>query len=42
MCRKLYWNDLDPANMGETARKHYEKHDYHRMYVGEIVKVLAR
>ena len=42
LCRKLYWNDLDPDHMGETALKHYRNRDYHRMYVGEITKVLVK
>lgn len=42
VCRKLYWNDLDPAHMGETALQHYQKHDYHRMYIAEITKVLVK
>lgn len=41
ICRKRYWNDLDPANMDEVGLKHYDN-DYHRMYIGEIVKVLVK
>lgn len=42
VCKKLYWNDLDPANMDQTALHHYENHDYHRMYIAEITKVLVK
>ena len=42
VCRKLYWNDLDPSNMDPVGLAHYENRDYHRMYVGEIVKVLIK
>lgn len=42
VCRKLYWNDLDPAHMDEAGQEHYEAHDYHRMYIGEIVTVLGK
>lgn len=43
VCRKRYWNDLDPAHMDEeTKTQHYEARDYHRMYLGEITQVLRR
>ena len=42
VCRKLYWNDLDPANMDPAGLEHYDAHDYHRMYIGEIVSVLVK
>jgi flavin reductase (DIM6/NTAB) family NADH-FMN oxidoreductase RutF len=41
VCRKFYWQDLDPANMGPEALTHYENKDYHRMYIAEITQVLA-
>ncbi len=39
VCKKRYWSDLDPAHMDSEALEHYDN-DYHRMYIGEIVKVL--
>lgn len=42
VCRKRYWNDLDPVNMDQVGLEHYPAHDYHRMYIGEIVKVLVK
>ena len=39
VCKKRYWDDLDPAHMDSEALEHYDN-DYHRMYIGEIVKVL--
>ena len=42
VCRKRYWNDLDPAHMDEDALACYEAGDYHRMYIGEILQVLTR
>ena len=43
VCRKRYWNDLDPAHMDEaTKTQHYAARDYHRMYLGEITQVLRR
>lgn len=42
-CRKLYFQDLDPARfLDESIMKNYPKEDYHRMYVGEITRVLLR
>ena len=42
VCKKLYWNDLDTKNMDPTLLEHYESDKVHRMYVGEITKVLRR
>lgn len=39
VCKKVYYQDLDPAHfLDESICKHYENHDYHRMYIGEIVE----
>ena len=41
-CRKLYFHDLEPANfIDESIMKNYPKNDFHRMYVGEITRVLV-
>ena len=43
VCRKLYSQDLDPARFLDPAiGGNYKDGDYHRMYVGEITKVLLR
>ena len=42
VCRKRYWNDLDPARMDAEALTNYQAEDYHRMYLGEITQVLVR
>ena len=42
VCRKRYWNDLDPAHMDAEALTNYQAEDYHRMYLGEITQVLVR
>jgi len=44
VCRKLYRQDLDPACFMDPALPQavYAKRDYHRMYVGEVVRCLAR
>jgi len=42
-CRKLYYQDIDPANfIDPSIDKNYSLKDYHRMYVGEIVKCLQK
>jgi flavin reductase (DIM6/NTAB) family NADH-FMN oxidoreductase RutF len=41
-CRKLYFQDLDPANFcDEAIMKNYPQRDFHRMYIGEITRALA-
>ncbi|MCI8594460.1 MAG: flavin reductase family protein [Oscillospiraceae bacterium] len=44
VCRKLYWQDIDPAHFVDASidEKCYGTHDYHRMYIGEIVEVLKK
>lgn len=40
-CRKLYHQDIDPGRFLDPAiNGMYPQKDYHRMYVGEIVKCL--
>jgi flavin reductase (DIM6/NTAB) family NADH-FMN oxidoreductase RutF len=42
-CRKLYFQDIIPANFGDpNLERFYPEKDYHRMYVGEIIRCLAR
>lgn len=43
ICRKLYAQDLTPtAFCDPTLDSHYNANDYHRQYIGEIVRVLQR
>lgn len=43
VARKIYFQDLDPANfLDRDIAGCYPSSDYHRMYVGEIERVLAR
>lgn len=44
VCRKLYAQDLVPDCFVDPTigPRHYPQQDYHRMYVGEIVRCLAR
>jgi flavin reductase (DIM6/NTAB) family NADH-FMN oxidoreductase RutF len=41
-CRKTYFQDIDPANFVDpTIADNYPARDYHRMYVGQIVKCMV-
>ena len=44
ICRKLYFHDFDPSKFldAPAIEKNYHGHDYHRMFVGEIVGLKAR
>jgi flavin reductase (DIM6/NTAB) family NADH-FMN oxidoreductase RutF len=43
-CRKLYSDDLKGPkfHVPELAGKHYPSRDFHRFYMGEIIRVLQR
>jgi flavin reductase (DIM6/NTAB) family NADH-FMN oxidoreductase RutF len=43
-CRKLYAQDIDPARFVDQtiSPQTYPARDFHRMYVGEIVRCLAK
>ncbi len=42
-CRKLYWQDIDPANfLDPKIEEMYPQKDYHRVYLGEILHCLSR
>lgn len=43
ICKKLYYQDLVPEQfLASDIEKHYNGKDYHRMYVGEIIKTLKQ
>ena len=43
VCRKIYYHDLAPDHFLDAAiDEFYPLKDYHRMYVGEIVRCLRR
>ena len=44
VCRKLYADDLRPEKFTDQSLdgRWYPEHDYHRMYVGEVVQVLKK
>lgn len=42
-CRKIYFQDIDPRNFIEPGiENNYPLKDYHRLYVGEIIKVFNK
>jgi flavin reductase (DIM6/NTAB) family NADH-FMN oxidoreductase RutF len=42
-CRKLYFQDLDPHHFLDPGiNDNYPLKDYHRMYIGEIVRCLKK
>lgn len=42
ICKKVYTQDIDPALfIDPVIHDAYPKKDYHRMYVGEIIRCLA-
>ena len=42
-CRKIYVQDITPGNfLDQTINEYYPKKDYHRIYVGEIIRCLKR
>ena len=43
-CRKLYAQDLAEANFVDTAivDQAYAARDFHRMYVGEVVRIWGK
>ena len=41
-CRKIYWDDLDPANFVDPSiDNHYAQKDYHRIYFGQILAIFG-
>jgi len=41
--RKIYYQDINPLNFIDTGiDKNYPKKDYHRMYIGEIIKAYSK
>jgi hypothetical protein len=43
-CRKLYAQDIDPDRFVDQtiSPQTYPQRDFHRMYIGEIMRCLAR
>lgn len=41
--KKIYYHDIDPGHfLDSSIGKNYPEKDYHRMYVGEIVRCIKR
>ena len=42
-CKKIYFQDITPNNFIDSdIQTFYPKKDYHRMYIGEIIKCLIK
>ncbi len=42
-CSKLYFDDIRPENfLDKLIGRNYPKNDYHRMYIGKVVKCLVK
>ena len=42
-CKKIYIHDIAPENFLDThIDEYYPKKDYHRMYIGQIIRCLKR
>ena len=44
ICKKMYAQDMTQENFTDPAvdQKVYPQHDYHTMYIGEVVRILKR
>ena len=43
VCKKLYFQDITPDNfLDNTIESNYPNKDYHRAYIGQIIKVLVK
>ncbi|MGC8971068.1 MAG: flavin reductase [bacterium] len=43
ICKKIYYQDIDPNNfLDESIHNNYPMKDYHRMFIGEIIKTLEK
>lgn len=43
VCKKIYVTDLNPENMSQAfIDKWYPEHDFHRIYMGEVIEVLKK
>jgi len=42
LCKKIYIQDIDPKNfLDPKIQSNYPINDYHRMYIGEVIKTLV-
>jgi flavin reductase (DIM6/NTAB) family NADH-FMN oxidoreductase RutF len=41
-CEKIYFNDIDPGHfVDKQIQRNYHENDYHRMYIGKVLKCLT-
>jgi flavin reductase (DIM6/NTAB) family NADH-FMN oxidoreductase RutF len=42
-CKKVYFDDIDPDHFADRLiQRNYPNKDYHRMYIGKVVKCLEK
>jgi len=41
-CTKLYYQDIDPSHFLDPKINEMYNNDYHRMYIGEITKIIKK
>ncbi len=41
-CSKMYYQDIDPANFLDPSINGMYNNDYHRMYIGQITKIIKK
>jgi len=41
-CSKMYYQDINPANFLDPSINAIYNNDYHRMYIGEITKIIKK
>jgi len=42
ICRKIYYQDIDPANFLDSKIDSEYNNDYHRSYIGQIIRCLMK
>lgn len=43
LCKKIYFQDMDPANMPQdVVKQHYTVEEPHRTFIGEVVEVIGK
>ncbi|MEO5361748.1 MAG: flavin reductase family protein [Nitrospirota bacterium] len=43
LCRKIYYQDINPDHfIDPSIESNYQLNDYHRMYLGEIIKCITK
>ena len=43
LCRKIFWQDLDPRNVpGFAHERYYQSEAEHRMFIGEVIDIIRK